>query len=686
MRRLVLLLSFLTLTLILARPLGPRADRPVVVAAQSAEVDLAALPIDQVIILFEDAAAAARWLPTAEPAAALTALGDAAGATLTYVRPMGLGAHVLRLERPLPPADAQRLAETLSLLDGVIVAEPDRRLFLVGDPTSPSAPDLTPNDPRWGEMWHLGYTAGSAEGVNLVPAWNITTGAVSTVVAVIDTGILPHSDLAGRTVAGYDFVSDPRIGNDGNGRDPNPADPGDWITSAESSQPGGFFQGCQVRNSSWHGTHVAGTIGAVANNSLGIAGINWQAKILPVRVLGKCGGVTSDIIDGMLWAAGLAVPGAPANANPAKVINLSLGGVGACSAVQQSAVNAIVAAGTALVVAAGNSNADAGGFNPANCNQVITVAATNRSGNRAYYSNYGSTVEISGPGGETNSVASNGVLSTLDTGTTSPAGSNTYAFYQGTSMAAPHVAGVASLIVGLRPSYTPTQLVNLLRSTARPFPAGSSCTTALCGSGIADAYRALSTFSVTYPYARYLPIVPKTHSTVAIGNPGFEAGETIWSWYSSNGWRIIVNSQLPPGVAPHGGSWLAWLGGGDNETSYVQQTIAVPNDAPHLAWWHWAASAENGCEYDVGTVRINGTTVRTIQLCQSQNTGGWVQQSVNLNAYRNQSVTLRVQVVTDGSINSNLFLDDFAFRATAVSAELPLSADTPEAVAPRAEP
>ena len=128
----------------------------------------------------------------------------------------------------------------------------------------------------------------------------------------------------------------------------------------------------------------------------------WQASTGVPRscrcvCLGKCGGTISDIVDGMRWSAGLAVAGVPANANPAKVLNLSLGGCGACGTTYQDAINAIVAAGTTVVIAAGNSNADASGSRPANCNGVITVAATNRNGSRASYSNYGAVVEISAP-------------------------------------------------------------------------------------------------------------------------------------------------------------------------------------------------------------------------------------------------------------------------------------------------
>ncbi len=446
-------------------------------------------PTNQVIIRFVDETTEANLLAE-QNGEALSVLSAAAGVSLTYAHAMSLEAHVLRLPQMMPPAEVEKIAANLAGVEGVLYAEPDRILSWDSSALQqPFVPELVPNDPRWNDMWHLRYTPGSAEGVNLVPAWDITTGSASTVVAVLDTGILAHNDLAGKIVAGYDFIHDPFVGNDGNGRDPNPSDPGDWVLANECgySHP--------ARPSSWHGLHVAGTIGAATNNNLGIAGVNWHAKILPVRVLGKCGGYTSDIVDGMLWAAGLPVTGVPNNTNPAKVLNLSLGGPGACSATQQAAINQIVAAGSIIVVAAGNENQYVGNVNPANCNNVITVAATNRVGDRAYYSNYGNLVKVSAAGGETHISASNGVLSTLDTGTTTPNNSHTYAYYQGTSMATPHVAGVASLIVGLRPGYTQAQVLAVLQNTARPFPAGSSCNTAICGAGIVDAYRALSSLS-----------------------------------------------------------------------------------------------------------------------------------------------------------------------------------------------
>jgi serine protease len=306
-------------------------------------------------------------------------------------------------------------------------------------------------------------------------------------------------------VPGYDFISDSFMGNDGTGRDSNPADPGDWVAANEC------YPGNAASDSSWHGTHVAGTIGAVSNNNLGVTGVNWNAKILPVRVLGKCGGTTSDIVDAMRWSAGLSVAGVPDNANPADVLNLSLGGSGTCDITQQNAIDAIVAAGTTVVIAAGNENLNASGFNPGNCNNIITVAATNKTGSRAYYSNYGSVIEVSAPGGAQSFANDpNGILSTLDSGTTAPVNDNAYVYYQGTSMATPNVAGVASLIKGMRPGYTPAQVLALLQSTARSFPAGSTCNTSICGSGIVDAYQALQTLDVTLTEFVYLPMITKS--------------------------------------------------------------------------------------------------------------------------------------------------------------------------------
>ncbi len=378
-----------------------------------------------------------------------------AGTMLTYLREMSGDAHVIRLPQKLPAAQVERIAKRLADLPEVEYAEPDRIVRHT----------LTPNDPRYGEQWHYYERTG---GINAPAAWDITTGSDAIVVAILDTGVTDHPDLT-RNVPGlgYDFVL-ADLGNDGDGRDSDPRDPGDW---------------CENVASSWHGTHVAGTIGADSNNGVGVAGVNWTSPLLHVRVLGACGeGSTSDIIDGLRWAAGLPVPGVPANAHPARVVNLSLGGKSRCSPAWQSAINDVTAQGVVVVVAAGNENQDAANFTPAGCDGVITVAATDRNGSKARFSNFGAAVEISAPGVN--------VLSTWNTGTTTP-GAAAYTRKSGTSMAAPHVSGVVSLMLSRNPSLTPAQVLAILQRTARRFPPGSTCTTSLCGSGIVDAEAAV---------------------------------------------------------------------------------------------------------------------------------------------------------------------------------------------------
>jgi serine protease len=388
-------------------------------------------------------------------------------------------AHVLHLPDRLPVSEVEEIAERLSALPDIEYAEPDRIMF----------PALMPNDPQYSSQWHYF----EPYGINMPGAWDFTTGASNIRIAVIDTGITNHNDLAGRWVGGYDFITDMPTANDGNGRDSDPHDPGDWITSAESSSAP--FAGCPVTNSRWHGTHVAGIIGAMGNNGNGVVGINWISQIVPVRVLGKCGGFTSDIADGMRWAAGLSVSGVPVNGHPAKVLNLSLGGPGVCSSTYQNAINAINAAGAIVVVAAGNnaSNLSSNSFQPANCNGVITVAATQRDGNKAIYSNYGAIVKISAPGGQTIPSLQDGVFSTFNAGTTIP-GADAYVYRSGTSMAAPHVTGVVSLMLSLDPTLSLGEVLQILQTTAQDFHPGSSCNQSICGSGIvnaADAVRAV---------------------------------------------------------------------------------------------------------------------------------------------------------------------------------------------------
>jgi subtilisin family serine protease len=485
-------------------------------------ISAAGWPTNQIIIRYQETMRASGWF-TPDSHDQIQRLSDTAGLDLKYFREMSGAAHVLRLPGRLPVAQVHEICTKLMALPEVEYAEPDAMML----------PTFTPNDSLYGQQWHYFAPSAGNFGINAPAAWEITTGSPSIVVAVIDTGITNHADLSGRTVPGYDFITSTAVSNDGDGRDADPSDPGDWVAA------GACYSGSLARSSSWHGTHVAGTIGAASNNSLGVTGINWQSKILPVRVLGKCGGSTSDIADGIRWAAGLSVSGVPNNTNPAKVLSLSLGGSGSCSATMQNAIDAITAAGTVMVVAAGNNNTDASGFQPANCNSVITVAATDRNGNRASYSNYGATVEISAPGGDTSSANSNGVLSTLNTGTQGPV-ADTYVYYQGTSMATPHVSGVVSLMYSYRPSLTPTQIRQILLSSVTPFPAGSTCNTSICGRGILDARKAVTTLPIAYSHYVYLPLLSKAPTI----SSGFWASTTGDEFYVTTDGRYVDNFSV----------------------------------------------------------------------------------------------------------------------------------------------
>lgn len=489
-----------------AQPAAPRPQR-----GQASEP--VSPPTDQIIIRFDQAttASALSAIDARSAVRLMDQLSAAAGVELTLDRRMSEGAFVLKLPEKFDIAQVERFSRSLEAQPGVELAEPDHIVRIAADPArgdAPAAGEATPNDPQFDNQWHYRYTDSTEEGINLLPAWDITTGSAGVIVAVIDTGILAHADLAGRTVPGYDFIGDTFVSNDGDGRDNDPSDPGDWVTAADNC---GY-----TSNSSWHGSHVAGTIGSGTNNGIGGSGVTWSSKILPVRVLGKCGGYVSDVLDGVSWAAGLAVPGVPANPNKADVINMSLGGQRLCSAIEQDVYNAVRNAGVAVVAAAGNSAQNVAFFSPANCNNVVAVAATNKVGNYAWYSNYGNAVDVSAPGGETD-IKAEGVLSTVSNGTTVPT-TDAYKYYQGTSMAAPHVAGVAALILSVAPDLTPAEIEQHLKDTARPFPDGSGCTVADCGDGIVDAFRALDGLVDGPPPAPAL-ISPVDGATVTDATP-----------------------------------------------------------------------------------------------------------------------------------------------------------------------
>lgn len=389
------------------------------------------------------------------------------GVSIKHLRKMGLkDRHVLRLTKRKSFIQLNELMARMRQDPNILSVEEDALMKA----------NLVPNDTFYDLQWHYHEATG---GMDAQEAWDTHDGS-GVVVAVVDTGYTNHSDLLANILPGYDFISDTSVSNDGDGRDNDPSDPGDWYAQNQC----GF--GVPGSNSSWHGTHVSGTIAAVTNNGQGVAGIAFGSKVVPVRVLGTCGGFLSDIADGVIWASGGSVPGVPANANPAQVLNMSLGGSGSCGSTYQNAINTANTNGTVVVVSAGNSNTNTSGSRPANCDNVINVAANDRQGNRASYSNYGALIDVTAPGGETATPA-NGVASTLNSGTTTPSTEN-YVYYQGTSMAAPHVAGTVALMFQADPGMTPSEAETLLKNTARPLP--GSCSGG-CGAGIIDARAAL---------------------------------------------------------------------------------------------------------------------------------------------------------------------------------------------------
>ena len=426
-------------------------------------------------------------------------------ASATELFQTGTGASVVVVDKDLTPAESAAVVTALAAAPNVEYVEPDVLL---------TASSMDPNDPLYSRQWDLWEPAG---GANVPAAWATTRGEGQTV-AVVDTGITNHHDLNAQILPGYDLISDASMARDGDGRDNNPQDEGDWSTSGI----------CSYSTSSWHGTHVAGIVAASSNNGIGISGVAPAAKIVPVRVLGECGGYMTDIADGIIWAAGGQLPNIPVNKNPARVINLSIGGVSKCSAFMQDAVDYAASQRAVVVVAAGNGNQPVADSQPANCQNVIAVGSTGRNGSRAPYSNYGSGVDIMAPGGNLASDPSGGILSTLNTGARKPE-AETYSVNQGTSMAAPHVAGAAALLLAVHPELTPAQVEARLKATARELPQGCS---PYCGPKLLDSAAALTMALTSAP----IPVIKgaATVGSTLTAVPGTWAPapvELTYTWY-----------------------------------------------------------------------------------------------------------------------------------------------------------
>ena len=453
------------------------------------------------------------------------------------VRRLGVGADLIRLGSRLEGADLARLLAELKADPSVQYAEADVKLQRVELRAREAAPQLVPDDPYFAQyQWHLSSATG---GINAPAAWDVAQGE-GVVVAVLDTGILPqHPDFSGNLLEGYDFISDAETSRRAtDDRVPGALDYGDWVENDRECSADSVAE-----DSSWHGTHVAGTIAESTNNAVGMAGVAYKARVLPVRVLGKCGGYLSDIADAITWASGGTVAGVPANPNPAEVINMSLGGGGACDPAYQDAINGAVSRGTTVVVAAGNSASNAANFRPASCSNVVSVGAARITGGIAYYSNFGTVVDLSGPGGGGGVDGNPGgyVWQAGYNGTTTPtSGAYTYMGMAGTSMASPHVAAVAALVQGAladagRDPLSPTQLETLLKQTARPFPVTIPAGTPI-GSGIVDAKAALDE-ALKEPCTEDCgpTAIPLTNKVAVAGIAGTAGSETLYSFEAAAG-------------------------------------------------------------------------------------------------------------------------------------------------------
>ncbi len=516
-------------------------------------------------------------------------LGARVGRTLQAGAAVGERVQVVRAAG----VDATTLARQLAADPDVLYAVPNGKKRIVAAPNDPLYPALTgrPSGPDSGQWYLRAPDSVIKSAIDIEAAWLRTMGSANVVVAVLDTGVrFEHPDLgrvatAGRLLPGYDMVGDADVGNDGDGRDADPTDPGDWTTAAENSNRTGKFYQCDPAGtgqavgsaSSWHGTSTSSLVAAAANNGTGMAGAAPGVRVLPVRVLGKCFGNDSDIIAGMRWAAGLSVAGVPANPNPARVINMSLGGDGACSSAYQAAVDEITAVGVTIVASAGNSTGHPVS-QPANCRGVIGVLALRHAGTKVGFSDMGPEITISAPGGNCINITAGSpclypILAASNSGSQGPLASswtNSFDVSVGTSFSSPLVAAVAALMVSQRSSLTPAEVTAALRSSARAFPTSGAdngpddptpvtqcrapvagvdqlqcyCTTAYCGAGMLDAGRALAAVSGALARLDVTTAAPTAGLSVALSGMGSSAtpGASItqYAWSITSGGGIVT--------------------------------------------------------------------------------------------------------------------------------------------------
>ena len=611
----VLVLAWLALAAVARPALAAPEFNP---AAQRARAEV---ETDRLIVRLRADATAGREAQAAGAPATIApeAVAAGAGRIAALARRAGLDMrrshaltehlHVLHLAAPLSGAALAAALTRMRADADVDSAEPDGRKY--PHATMPNDP-LFAGVPGQGGQWYLlaptAVTCNNAScgtttaAIDAVSAWDTSKGSAGVVIAVLDTGVrFDHPDLlrasaGGRLLPGYDFVGADGGGtastsyltaNDGNGWDSDPSDPGDWINATDSAKP--LFSKCTQDASSWHGTRVAGIVGALTNNSQGVAGLDWNAWLLPVRVLGKCGGYDSDIIAAIRWAAGLPVAGVPANPFPARIINLSLGGTTTCSPEYQSTIDTVIARGVVVVSSAGNEGGPVDA--PANCAGVVAVTGARHVGTKVGYGNVSgsivdtatsasmfASVALAAPGG--NCVNTNGgpcefpIDTTTNLGATVP-GANGYTSQLdpnlGTSFSAPIVAGIAGLMLAVNGNLTPPQVLARLAEAATPFPmiatdsagmpiplcklaTGASdtsqliecnCTTATCGAGLANAPRAVA--AALRPIAAVL-VAPTAAPGQLVALDAGGSAAACGHGLASYAWSIVPGSSS--GAAP----------------------------------------------------------------------------------------------------------------------------------------
>ena len=494
--------------------------------------------------------------------------------------------HVVEFSESLSISEAAIVAQELTNSPEVEWAEPNQFVS--------SASDVVINDAEFvSQQWNLwdAYGVGVAQGADSINSEYTEAQGEGSTVAVIDTGIVEHPDLDDQVVPGYDFVSSPEnlagqrtaggaeVPFDGDyedqgrfgqvGWDTNPTDPGDWNQVAP------------IRDSSWHGTHVAGVIAAQEGNAEGVIGIAPRAKIQPIRALSWRGGLMSDIAAAITWASGGSVEGVGVNPNPSRVINMSFAMQGVCSNSLQAAIDGAFERGSVLIAAAGNANDDVANYAPANCENVISVGATGRDGKRAPYSNYGAGVDVSAPGG--NAAGDGGVVSTSNSGTQG-ASEPAYVGREGTSIAAAHVAAIAARIMGQFPESKPADVQTVIvgRDAVRAF-ADASCDidpVKTCGSGIAQI-------------------------AAVTGTPGVDMNITVDDALIADGSTVAVGETVTVGSAA-----LLSPGVGYREirTTLDQGTVLASNSAVAPEGWAIQYSADNGSTWSPTQPTANTVT------------------------------------------------------------------------------